>query len=147
MAEVWFYNLGQTEAASVLPDLLDKITARGHRVHVTTRDPSGLSQKLWTHSGSSFLAHGLANAEYNDQQPIIISDGLINENKADIFISLMPESLPEFDAYTRTLIVFNDQDETHLNWARQLWKRLKNTDFKTAYWQLTPMGQWVLKEG
>ena len=76
MAEVWFYHLEQTSLEQALPELLEKVLARGWKGQVRLRDAArveALDQHLWTWRDDSFLPHGPAGEPHAARQPILLT--------------------------------------------------------------------------
>ncbi|MEI9905809.1 MAG: DNA polymerase III subunit chi [Asticcacaulis sp.] len=75
MPEIWFYHLEQTPLEQALPDLLEKVAARGWKAYVHGLEDDkiqALDQHLWTYTPASFLAHGREGDELAAQQPVLL---------------------------------------------------------------------------
>ena len=76
--------------AGALAPLFEKCLERNWRVLVSSPDASQLSQidsELWKWREESFLPHGL-EGEHSARQPVLLSGGLANANKASVLVLL-----------------------------------------------------------
>jgi len=88
--EWWFYHLERPPLAGALAPLFEKCLERNWRVLVSSPDASQLSQidsELWKWREESFLPHGL-EGEHSARQPVLLSGGLANANKASVLVLL-----------------------------------------------------------
>ncbi len=148
MPEYWFYHLDASPVETVLPDLLDKVAARGWRAYVHGRDDTGiqaLDRHLWTYDAASFLAHGREGEGNETLQPVLLGASGGMANRPDVYVSVAPQDLPDVDGLQRCLMVFDGADEAHLGWARMQWKALKTKGAALAYWQQDERGRWERK--
>jgi DNA polymerase-3 subunit chi len=89
MREVRFYHLTRTPLEKALPDILNKVLARGLRAVVMTGSAEraeALSHALWTYDRTSFLPHGTARDGAPAEQPVWITPDDENPNRADVLI-------------------------------------------------------------
>lgn len=147
MPEVWFYHLENSALAQALPELLDKCLQRGWRayVHGDQARLEAMNAHLWTYAPQAFLAHGLETEPHAGYQPVLLGEGGVPCNEAQVYVSVAPVNLPDssaMQALQRCLIVFEGHDEAHLNWARGLWKDLKAGGHDLAYWKQNSHGKW-----
>jgi DNA polymerase-3 subunit chi len=150
MTEVWFYHLEKSPLTQVLPDLLDKVVARGWRAYVHGRAVEGheddkiaaLNAHLWTFDPASFLAHGVESGAFPERQPVLLGSSGDMINGADVYLSVAPVDMPDVSKLKRCLIVFEGIDDDHVGWARGLWKQLKAGGHALAYWKQTDEGRW-----
>jgi DNA polymerase-3 subunit chi len=148
MAEVLFYHLTETRLEDTLPQLLEKTLERGWRacVHCGDEDKmTTLDQKLWTFRDDSFLAHGLAEAAFSDQQPILLTTNETAQNNAEVrfVVEMGPE--PDSENCERIVYMFDGHDQVQLEQARAQWKQLSSAGVEKTYWQQTPERRWVKK--
>ena len=146
--DVGFYHLSRQPLEAVLPRLLEKAYAAGHRILVHCADAEQLKrldQQLWTYDDASFLPHG---CEDKALQPILLT--ISQEERAntpDVLAALGgldPERLGDF---ARVLYLFEETDAERLAAARQSWSALKGRDGVTrTYWQQDERGRWVKKQ-
>lgn len=146
MGEAYFYHLTATPLEATLPTLLIKARSAGWRVAVRGRDElrlAWLDDRLW--EGQGFLPHGLASAPHAEDQPILLTTGAA-ANVASCMVSVdgadvTPE---EVTASDRTMILFDGNDATALQRAREQWKALTGAGIKAKYWS-QETGPWALK--
>lgn len=149
MPEIWFYHLEQTPLEQALPDLLEKVVARGWKAYVHFASSGleddkiqALDNHLWTYNPASFLAHGREGDELATMQPILLGASGELANAPDVYLSVAPVDLPDIDGLQRCLVVFEGADEDHLTWARARWKSLKAQGANLAYWKQNGQGRW-----
>lgn len=148
MTDIWFYHLEKVRLETVLPELLTKVLQRDWRayVHCAQHDMlDALSQGLWGYSDTSFLAHSIEGEAFDKDQPIILGTCANAPNEPQVYLSVSPIDMPDIKAYSRVIILFEGDDETHLDWARAQWKRLKSDKFEMSYWQFGSQGRWEKK--
>lgn len=146
MAEVWFYHMTDSTLEAVLPDLLERSLARGWRAAVQSggeerRD--ALDMHLWTFRENSFLAHGTDREPHAEHQPILLTTGTGNPNRALVrFMVDGAAPTPPLEGYERLVFLFDGHDEAQLSAARAEWKRLKGEGVAVSYWRQTERGRW-----
>lgn len=153
MAELWFYHLEQSPLERVLPGLLEKTLARGWRALVQARSPErveALDTQLWTFADDGFLPHGTINDTYPEQQPVLVTTSGDNVNDADVLILVegaheTPLSPARINNFERCIIVFDGNDESAVEAARNQWRTTKEAGIDVAYWQEEANGRWVKK--
>jgi DNA polymerase-3 subunit chi len=143
--DVWFYHLENSSLDQVLPGLLEKTIQRGWRALVRIREPALLAlldERLWTWRDESFLAHGRADADHADRQPILLTLGAGNPNRADALFLVDGAEATDAGDFARCLIIFDGQDAEALARAREQWKSLKQRGAAASYWRQTEEGTW-----
>ena len=148
--EWWFYHLERPPLAGALAPLFEKCLERNWRVLVSSPDASQLSQidsELWKWREESFLPHAL-EGEHSARQPVLLSGGLANANKASVLVLLKGQEVetPSVD-YQRVMVVFEDADMSARNTARLQYKRARDDGMTVRYFQQTPAGGWSEKSG
>ena len=148
MAEVLFYHLTETRLEETLPQLLEKTLEKGWRacIHCGDEDKmTALDQQLWTYRDDSFLAHGLADNDFADQQPILLTLTDLADNNAQVrfVVDMGPE--PDQESCERIVYMFDGHDQVQLEKARSQWKQLSNAGIEKTYWQQTSERRWVKK--
>lgn len=145
MTDVGFYQLATKPLDAVLPKLLEKAVAAGHRVVVRSADAAQLARlnaALWSFDAASFLPHAVEgpNAAV---QPILLTAADDDANRADL-AAVIDGRLPgDLSAYKRVLYLFDGGDEDALALARRHWKALKAMDgVAPVYWQEGERGGW-----
>jgi len=153
MTEIWFYHLQRQSLERVLPNLIEKSLEKGWRVAVQARNEErldALDSWLWTYSEASFLAHGRARDGDFDLQPVYLTVGLENPNRAALrlFIEgavMAPALAGAGAAYARAVALFDGNNAEELATARAQWKELKGLGFAVTYWQQGANGRWEMK--
>lgn len=146
--DVGFYHLTRQPLDAVLPRLLEKAHAAGHRILVHCADDAqvkALDQHLWTYDDASFLPHGADDAP---QQPILLATSAdARGNGADVLAAIDRLDLDRLGDFRRVLYLFEENDTRRLAAARQSWTALKDREGVTrAYWQQDERGRWVKKQ-
>lgn len=145
MTEVLFYHLEQRPLETVLPMLLEKTLERGWRAVVevgSTERAEALDAHLWTYRDDSFLAHGLAGAETDQLQPVLLTTANDNANGASVRF-FVDRAVPQTaDGYQRIVYLFSGHDPDALAEARLAWRALRDGNDVT-YWQQDASGRWT----
>lgn len=146
MGEVYFYHLTRQSVEQALPQLLKRARGAGWRVTVRGVEKKRLAwldEKLWLEEG--FLPHGLAGSGFDADQPILLTEGLV-ENGAMCLISFdgADVTADEVGAMERTMVVFNGHDGDALEKARGQWKTLTGAGVAAKYWS-QESGSWEMK--
>ncbi|MFK7839415.1 MAG: DNA polymerase III subunit chi [Bdellovibrionales bacterium] len=148
MTEVRFYHLEQSTLERALPALLNKAVAQGNIV-VQCNDENNvekLNTHLWTYQENSFLPHGSKKDTHADKQPIWLTDQAENPNNADILILTHGAENESIEDYKLCCEMFDGNDPTAIQNAREKWKLYKDQDFEITYWQQGQNG-WEKKSG
>ena len=138
MTEVWFYHLERTSLEQALPELLEKVLARGWKGLVRTREPArleALDQLLWTWRDDSFLPHGLASEPHAPRQPVLLTTELENPNEAEALLLVDGAEPGDLAGYARVMVLFDGADEAALATARAQWSALKASGADLSYWR------------
>src|SRR5947209_8438333 len=114
MTEIWFYHLQRQPLERVLPKLIEKSLEKGWRVAVQARSEErldALDSWLWTYSDESFVAHGRERDGDSALQPVYLTVGLENPNRAAlrVFIEgaeMAPALVGASAAYARAVALF-----------------------------------------
>jgi DNA polymerase-3 subunit chi len=145
MTEVWFYHLTYSHLKDVLPELMEKTLEKGWKAYVhmdENRSFKDLSDALWSHKNDSFIAHDIEGNVNDNRQPILFGAKGLNVNDAQIYMSISPVQWLDLKAYLRALFIFDDNDQSHVLWARRAWKILKNEGHEMAFWKQMESGKW-----
>lgn len=149
MSNVIFYHLTERPLDDALPQILEKSLGRGWRVLV--RGPSArvlemLDDRLWTRRADDFLPHGMAGGDHDAAQPILLTTGPANANKADVLILIGGArlDLAEVDGFSRACVMFDGHDPDQLSHAREDWKAITAAGKTAEYWAQDD-GRWVKK--
>ena len=146
MVDIGFYQLAQRRAEAVLPQLVTRALAAGHRVLIRSADPVLLARidaALWSHAPDSFIPHGIDLAvgpERAASQPVLLtSDAPITINAADCLAQVGDDLPDDLAGLTRALFLF---DVDNLEIARARWRQLgKLEDVRPVYWRESESGR------
>jgi DNA polymerase-3 subunit chi len=148
MAEILFYHLTESTLEDALPGLLEKTLQRGWRALVRTGSEErrdGLDSHLWTFRDDSFLAHGTDRDPHAEAQPVLLTTGQDNRNRATVCFIVDGASPSPADAYDRLVFMFDGHDNAQVEAARVQWKVQKAAGNAVTYWQQTPERRWERK--
>jgi DNA polymerase-3 subunit chi len=137
----------RTPLEVTLPALLGKALERGWRVAVRGVDAGRLDwldTKLWLAGDESFLPHGRAGGPHDADQPVLLTTGAAAG--ADCLVSVDGAALTadEVNGAARAMVLFDGNDETAVEVARDLWRSLTGAGCKAQYWSQTD-GRWEKK--
>lgn len=141
--DVWFYHLERTGLDQALPELLEKTLQRGWKALVRSAEPGRIEHLdgwLWSYRDDSFLPHAAAGEPDAARQPVLLSTGFDNPNRAEALFLLDGAEPGELSDFTRCLVLFDGADEGQLATARALWSRLKGQGLPVAYWKQQARG-------
>lgn len=144
--EVWFYHLERSGLDQTLPQLLEKTLARGWRALVRTTDRDRIDHLdgfLWTFRDDSFLPHGVEGEALAPREPVLLTTGLDNTNKAQALFLLDQAQPGALDDFERCIILFDGADSDAVLNARERWKAFKADGYPVSYWKETESGGWV----
>ncbi len=139
MTTVAFYQLASRSAEQVLPQLLTKALAAGHRIVVRAPDAAQLKRLdavLWSFAADSFLPHGI-DSDIGDRaatQPALLSGAdLPAANQADCLAQIGGDLPNALTGLTRVMYLF-DADTTET--ARARWRTLAKAEgLQPVYWR------------
>lgn len=136
--EVWFYHLERTALDQALPELLEKTLARGWRALVrATADErvEHLDGWLWSYRDDSFLAHGAAGEPMAERQPILLTTGADNLNKAQAIFLIDGAEAGPLEGVERCILLFDGRDPEATAEARQRWRAFRDAGHPVSYWR------------
>jgi DNA polymerase III subunit chi len=145
MTEVLFYHLDRQPLERVLPDLLEKCLERGWRAVVQVGSEErrdALDAHLWTYREEGFLPHGTVKDGSADAQPVWLTVGPENPNRATVRFLADGVDMAEITAYARVVVLFDGNDEDAVQRARASWKTVKAEGHEATYWQQSERGRW-----
>ena len=157
MTEVRFYHLQRRTLDQALPLLLEKALERGMRAVVRVGSEERLEtldRVLWTWDAASFLPHGSQRDGFAAEQPIWLTTGAENPNRASLLVLTdgaeeeTPRAqgeTPGFEGFTLVCDLFDGNDEEAVAAARGRWRRCKALGHDMTYWQQTATGGWERK--
>lgn len=144
MTEVRFYHLRTTALERALPQLLEKILARGDRAVVLAGSPervAALDDALWTYDDRSFLPHGSKRDGFAGEQPIWLTVAAENPNNAKVLV-LTDGAVADVGEWPMVLEVFDGNAEEMVAAARERWKAHKAAGYELTYWKQDDQGRW-----
>ena len=142
-AEVWFYHLERTGLDQALPELLEKTLQRGWRALVRTREGprvQHLDSALWDWRDESFLPHGPDDEAHAARQPILLTTGFENTNRADALFLVDGAEPGDLAGYARCVVLFDGGDPAQLAAARAQWSAIKAGGYPVSYWKQQARG-------
>jgi DNA polymerase-3 subunit chi len=145
LAEVGFYHLTRSTLEEALPRLLEKAYATGMRAVVRVGDAERLellNRALWTYGKESFLPHGTRADGWPERQPIYLSTEIDNPNDAALLVLVEDAAAPDLAGFARCLLLFDGNDPSAVERARQRWRDVLALGHKCVYWQQSGRG-WV----
>lgn len=149
MPAINFYHLTRSTPEAALFKLLSKAYQAGHRSIVRLahdEDVAAYDTALWTRDPDGFLPHGTSASKHIKNEPILLTSGVENSNKAD-FAFIFPEtSVENLDFYERVFFLFEGASEAQVKAARGHWKMLKDKGFELIYWTQDKTGKWSKKK-
>ena len=143
MTEIGFYHLLKTPLERALPRLLERAVGGGYRIVVRAASAERiehLNVLLWTYDEAGFLPHGAARDGNAADQPIWLTDRDDNPNGATMLVLFDGVEAADIDAFARCADLFDGNDETAVEAARQRWLRAKAAGHTLTYWQQTDKG-------
>ncbi len=135
MTEILFYQLRKQPLEQVLPALLEKSLERGWRVAVQVASEErleALDSHLWTYREEGFLPHGTDRESEAAVQPILLTLGSDNPNRAEVRFLLDGAAMPAEVGHYRRIVLA----------ARERWAAAKADGFDVTYWQMDDHGRW-----
>ncbi len=126
MVELYFYQ-SDGPPTNLLLNLLEKSRSREWNILVLcSRDDEVdfIHDQLWVQPGNRFVGLGKAGSEYDQLQPVLISDTTVHSNNPHALIaSGNSEIYPdEVEKFKRVMVIFNQNDKTELEASREKWK-------------------------
>lgn len=149
MGAAYFYHLTRSPLEVALPQLLDKALGAGWRVAVrgTNADRlDWLDRQLWLGPEDAFMPHGVAGGPHDADQPVLLTTEAAHPNGATCVMAVDGAVVTalEVKALARICILFDGNDDTALDTARQQWKALTGAGCSAQYWS-EESGRWEKK--
>ena len=148
MDEFAFYHLRHWPLERALPQLLEKVVARGLRAVVragSEQRVEDLDRHLWTYEERSFLAHGAADG-FAEAQPIYLTTAAENPNGASVLVLIDGAEPFADDRFERCLDLFDGDDPAALEAARERWRALGAAGETVTYWRQSEQGGWERRD-
>ena len=145
MIDIGFYQLANRRAEAVLPPLVAKALAAGHRLLIRCPDAALLARvddALWQAPPDSFVPHGIDHAlgDRAASQPVLLSaEAPWSANAADCLAQVGGDLPDDLAGLVRGLFLFVADT---LRVARARWRRLSGRDgFRPVYWRESEGGR------
>ena len=148
MTEVLFYHLDRQPLEKALPELLEKCVERGWRTVLQLGSEErceAIDAHLWTYRDKSFLPHGTKKDGHAEAQPIWLTVGPDNPNRATVRILADGAEPPDLAQYERVVMLFDGNDPEAVDRARASWTGAKAAGHAATYWQQNERGKWEKK--
>lgn len=145
MTAIAFYHLQRSPLETALPRLLEKTLAAGKRAVVMTGSAeraAALNVLLWTYHQDSWLPHGDATDGDAEEQPVWLTTHDENPNGASFLFLTDGARSARLGEYERCFELFDGNDATALEAARERWRAYADAGHDLAYWQQTDAGGW-----
>lgn len=144
MMRVDFYQLSKDPVERVLPSLAQRTLDSGKRLLVVAEETElrqRISEALWGHGKTSFLAHGDASEPKAEHQPILLSPEPEPLNQA-AFVALADGRWRDAvaDRFERVFLLF-DSEATPA--ARETWRALADRPEATCHYWRQEGGKWI----
>jgi DNA polymerase III subunit chi len=143
MTEVGFYHLRTTPLERALPRLLERALAEHKRILVMAGSEervAALDALLWTYSEAAFLPHGSARDANAARQPVFLTAGEDNPNRATMLVLVDGVGCARLADFARVCDMFDGNDEAAVAAARGRWREAKEAGHELVYWQQTETG-------
>ncbi len=139
MAEIGFYHLTRVSLDQALPRLLGRVLAAGGRAFVLCGEAErlpALDAALWTAPDPDWLPHGVAGAEHDALQPILLgTEDIAPGNGARFLVLVDGADSARLAEYDRVLDLFDGADNAAVAAARARWAAAKAAGHALTYWQ------------
>jgi DNA polymerase-3 subunit chi len=102
--------------------------SQGRRVLIKTADPLAaerLDRELWTFEQDSFIPHDLAGGADEASEPVLISTGTANLNRAPVLIMLDPVEYNQVKEFNHLIYFVPAKEGPELHESRERYKALK----------------------
>jgi DNA polymerase-3 subunit chi len=143
VTDIGFYHLTRTGPDKALPQLLGRTLAAGQRAVVVCRDAerlAALDTALWQATDPDWLPHGTVADGDAELQPIWLTSEDAAPNGARFLFLIDGTQSARLDAFDRVFDLFDGNDETAVQAARERWSAAKATGHTLTYWQQGPRG-------
>lgn len=134
--QVDFYQLTRDPAIAVIPAIAQRTLDQKERMLIVSADAEqrqAVSDALWKHRPESFLAHGYADGDAPQRQPILISDQVQATNDARYLVLADGQWRDDIAGFVRVFYFFEAQ---HIDNARAAWRALaQDAQSEPHYWR------------
>lgn len=149
MGTVMFYHQTRTSPADTLSVNLPRALVQGWRVLIRGTDPArldALDADLWVKGAEDgFIPHGREGGPHDRDQPVLLGlDGAANGANVLALLDGAVATDTEVAAMERVWLLFDGNDDTHLQAARIQWKAITAAGHAAQYWS-EDSGKWEKK--
>jgi len=137
MTDIGFYHLTRSTLAKALPQLLARTLAAGQRALVLCGDAehvAALDRALWE-ADDPWLPHGTEADGDAALQPIWLGTGDTAPNNARYLFLTEGTASARLEAFDRVFDLFDGNDPSAVEAARNRWRVAKAAGHSLAYWQ------------
>lgn len=148
MTDIRFYHMTLKTLEKALPELLAKALERYPRIVVKAADAdqvATLDTLLWTYDPASFMPHGAAADEFAAEQPVFLTTEDHNPNGANMIVLTGGATTAAVEGYDLCCELFDGNDETAVQEARNRWSVYKEAGHELTYFQQDDNGRWIKK--
>jgi len=151
MTAYWFYHMQQSPLEQVLPDILEKISAKGWKCLTKfgnlNGDPTDEMKRwddyLWSYRKDAFLPHGRDDEPLADRHPLCLTTDADSAGANDIVILVHGAEMKDVAGTVRCITFLDGANEQDRKIARTRWKNAKDAGHETSYWRQDDHGKWV----
>lgn len=147
-AVVMFYHLTRSGLDETVSTILTRALGQGWRLMIRSPDTAlleHLDAKLWLGSEDAFLPHGMEGGPHDADQPVLLGAGAIANRARGIFLlGGATVDRAELAGLDRVWLLFDDQDPSAVQSAREQWTRMTAWGLAAQYWK-DDTGSWVKK--
>lgn len=137
-----FYLASANSFENTIARLVDKICSLGKRTIVYSDDEvflDSLDNVMWTFSTNSFIPHAKYDTKYVDDQIVLLTKNIENENNANILILVNTFNVEQWNSskFDRIILIFQENLKKN---AELCFSDLKKNKHTVNYWEQTPKG-------
>ncbi|MET0155911.1 MAG: DNA polymerase III subunit chi [Rickettsiales bacterium] len=140
-----FYRLTGAPVYKAIPFLVEKAYESANKIFILVKsqeDANALDGALWSFRQAAFIPHDVAGEGDEDRQPVLIGTDAGDARGAPFFfIAGASPSLPSY-ACDRVFFMFDGEDASALQEAREFWKKCGNGMAEKHYWSRDEKGKW-----
>jgi DNA polymerase-3 subunit chi len=144
MSQISFYHLKSENTSKSICQLLEKCYTSGLSTLVrtsTTDIQESINNTLWTFAQKSFIPHGSPLDPNPDLQPIYITTGSENPNKATALM-LVGTLDGIYDGFERVFVMLSDWDNSFIDAARVAYHKLNTSNNTLKYYVQNDKSGW-----
>ncbi|MGV3278835.1 DNA polymerase III subunit chi [Rickettsiales bacterium LUAb2] len=143
MLDINFYGVSSITKEKALIKLLEKTIETNKKAIVFSNSLDklqALDDTLWT--SANWLPHALISDEFKEKQLILLTDKLESlPNKPNYLFVIDDSEVVFLDSFERLFIIFYNQDDNEINFAKEKWKFYKKAGYNLKYFQQNREGK------